>query len=394
MKKKKLLFVMNNLNCGGAEKSLISLLQTIDYSSYEVDLFLFKHEGVFLKNLPQRVNVLDAPTLYPYFDMPIKAAVVDCVRHNRFRLAAARIGAGYVYRTEKNIAKCEQKAWRFLSKSLAKLSKEYDAAIGYLEKMPIYYVIEKVKACTKIGFIHSDYDELGMDPNIDTTYFDQLNYIVTVSEESVRLLKERFPKFEKKIELMHNIVSPAAIIEMSIEEHDLPTTGFTITSVGRLIYQKGFDMAVEACELLVKDGYDIKWYIVGEGQEREKLEQLIKSKKLEHALILTGLQENPYTYIKQCDLYVQTSISEGRCLTITEAKILNKPIVSTNFAVIYDQLNHEENGLIVSQDANSIYEGVKRLIDNEPLRKHFIDNLKKETLGTEYEIHKLYQWIS
>jgi len=392
--KKKLLFVMNNLNCGGAEKSLISLLQTIDYSAYEVDLFLFKHEGMFLKMLPREVHVLDAPDFYPYFDMSIKTAVVDCVKHSRFRLAAARIGAGFVFRTEKNSAKCEQKAWRYLSKALASLSKEYDAAIGYLEKTPIYYVIEKVKAHTKIGFIHNDYDKLGMDPKIDTAYFEKLSYIVTVSEECVRMLKERFPKFGHKIELMHNIVSPTAIIDMSVDQLDLPKTGFTIASVGRLNYQKGFDMAVEACELLVKDGYDIKWYIVGEGQERERLEQLVKSKKLEHALILTGLQENPYPYIKKCDLYVQTSIFEGRCLTITEAKILNKPIVSTNFTVIYDQLSHEENGLIVNQDAVSIYEGIKRLIEDESLRNHLTDNLLKEALGTEYEIHKLYQWIS
>jgi glycosyltransferase involved in cell wall biosynthesis len=392
--KKKLLFVMNNLNCGGAEKSLISLLQTIDYSAYEVDLFLFKHEGMFLKMLPREVHVLDAPDFYPYFDMSIKTAVVDCVKHSRFRLAAARIGAGFVFRTEKNSAKCEQKAWRYLSKALASLSKEYDAAIGYLEKTPIYYVIEKVKAHTKIGFIHNDYDKLGMDPKIDTAYFEKLSYIVTVSEECVRMLKERFPKFGHKIELMHNIVSPTAIIDMSVDQLDLPKTGFTIASVGRLNYQKGFDMAVEACELLVKDGYDIKWYIVGEGQERERLEQLVKSKKLEHALILTGLQENPYPYIKKCDLYVQTSIFEGRCLTITEAKILNKPIVSTNFTVIYDQLSHEENGLIVNQDAVSIYEGIRRLIEDESLRKHLTDNLLKEALGTEYEIHKLYQWIS
>jgi glycosyltransferase involved in cell wall biosynthesis len=392
--KKKLLFVMNNLNCGGAEKSLISLLQTIDYSLYEVDLFLFKHEGMFLKKLPAEVNVLEAPAYYPYFDMSIKTAVVDCVKHSRFRIAAARIGAGFVYRTEKNAARSEQRAWRYLSRSLASLTKEYDAAIGFLEKTPIYYIIEKVKAKTKIGFIHNDYDKLGMDPGIDTAFFDRLDYLVTVSEECVKLLKERFPRFEHKIELMLNIVSPAAILDLAVDELKLPKAGFTIASVGRLNYQKGFEMAVEACEQLIQDGYDLKWYIVGDGHEREKLERLVKAKKLEHALILTGQQENPYPYIKQCDLYVQTSFFEGRCLTITEAKILKKPIVSTDFTVIYDQLEHEQNGLIVKQDAISIYEGVKRLLDDESLRQRFVDNLQKEALGTEDEIHKLYQWIS
>ncbi|WP_053374676.1 glycosyltransferase [Paenibacillus sp. FJAT-27812] len=392
--KKKLLFVMNSLHCGGAEQSLISLLQTIDYSKHEVDLFLFKHEGVFLKKLPREVNVLDAPDFYPYFDMSIKTAVVDCVKQRRFRLAAARIGAGYVFRTEKNVAKSEQKVWRYLAKSLFDLDKEYDAAIGYLEKTPIYFVIDKVKARTKIGFIHTDYDKLGMDPAIDEHFFDKLNVIVTVSEECVRLLKIRFPRFEHKIELMHNIVSPAAIIDMSVDTIELPRAETIIASVGRLIHQKGFDLAVEACDRLVQAGYSIKWYIIGEGEERAKLEQLIKEKSLERTLILTGMQENPYPYIKQCDLYVQTSIYEGRCLTITEAKILKKPIVSTNFTVIYDQIKHEENGLIVNQDAASIYEGIKRLIDDESLRNHFVHNLQKEALGTEDEIHKLYQWIS
>ncbi|WP_141504032.1 glycosyltransferase [Paenibacillus luteus] len=392
--KKKLLFVMNNLNCGGAEKSLISLLQTMDYSQYEVDLFLFKHEGMFLKKLPAEVNILEAPAFYPYFDMSIKTAVVDCVKHSRFRIAAARIGAGIVYRTEKNAARSEQRAWRYLSHSLASLTKEYDAAIGFLEKTPIYYIIEKVKAKRKIGFIHNDYDKLGMDPDIDTAFFDRLDYLVTVSEECVKLLKERFPRFEHKIELMLNIVSPAAILDLAVDELKLPKSGFTIASVGRLNYQKGFEMAVEACEQLIQDGYDLKWYIVGDGHEREKLERLVKAKKLEHALILTGEQENPYPYIRECDLYVQTSFFEGRCLTITEAKILKKPIVSTDFTVIYDQLEHEQNGLIVKQDAISIYEGVKRLLDDESLRQRFVDNLQKEALGTEDEIHKLYQWIS
>jgi glycosyltransferase involved in cell wall biosynthesis len=391
--KKKLLFVMNNLNCGGAEKSLLSLLQTIDYTLYEVDLFLFKHEGMFLKKVPPEVNLLKAPAYYLYFDMSIKTAVVDCLKKKQFRIAAARIAAGYIFRTEKNAARSEQRVWSYLSQSLARLNKEYDAAIGYLEKTPIYYIIDKVKAHTKIGYIHTDYDKLGMDSKIDNVYFKQLDFIVTVSEECVRLLKERFPDLEQKIELMHNIVSPATIVDMSLEELKLHKTEFTIVSVGRLSYQKGFDMAAEACERLVRDGYDIKWYIVGEGPEREKLEQLVKTKKLENRFILTGMQENPYPYIKQCDLYVQTSVYEGHCLTVTEAKILKKPIVSTNFTVIYDQLKHEENGLIVNQDGISIYEGIKRLIDNESLRTHFIDNLQKETLGTEDEIHKLYQWI-
>lgn len=385
---------MSNLHCGGAEKSLISLLHTLDYSKVEVDLFLFKHEGMFFSKLPKQVNILEVPQHYPYFDMSIKAAVKDCIKNKRMNLVLPRISSGYIYRTEKNAAKREQRAWKYIAKSFPILNKEYDAAFGYLEKSPIYYIVDKVKARTKIGFIHNDYDKLGMDPILDYPYFSKLDKIITVSEACVDILKERFPHYEHKIDLMYNIISPATIIEMANTDIEISRSSINIASVGRLNHQKGFNLAIEACEKLVNDGYDIKWYIVGEGEERKHLEQLIKDKQLQHAVILTGIQENPYPYILHCDLYVQTSLFEGRCLTITEAKILKKPIVSTNFKVIYDQLSDEINGLIVNKDANSIYQGIKKLIDNESLRNHFINNLMKETLGTEREIEKLYQWIS
>ncbi|MBW7457744.1 glycosyltransferase [Paenibacillus sepulcri] len=392
--KKKLLFVMNNLNCGGAEKSLISLLQAIDYSRCEVDLLLFKREGMFMDKVPEQVRVLAEPSGYTYFDMPVGKALAGTIRKGRIDIAWSRLRAGLVFRRESNRSRCEQRVWKYIGRSMTGLSKEYDAAIGYLEKSPVYYVIDKVKARTKIGFIHNDYDKLGMDPGIDLGYFKALDYIATVSEECVNILADRFPMYRDKIVLMHNIVSPAAVLSMAQDNAPTPGKGVTIVSVGRLNYQKGFELAVEACELLVKDGFDIRWYIVGEGEERGRLEQSIKERQLQDSVILTGLLENPYPYIKTCDIYVQTSFFEGRCLTVTEAKILHKPIVSTNFKVIYDQLTDGHNGLIVEQNAASVYQGVKKLINSETLRRHLTDNLRQETLGTEHEIHKLYQWIS
>ncbi|UVI31534.1 glycosyltransferase [Paenibacillus spongiae] len=392
--KKNLLFVMNNLNCGGAEKALIALLNTIDYSAYTVDLLLFRREGIFLADVPKQVNLLEEPQDYSYFNMPIKAAIKDCVHKRRFDVAIARACAAFIFRSEKNRVRCEQRVWKYLSKALPSLSKQYDAAIGYLEKNPIYFCIEKVNATKKIGFIHNDYDQLGMDPSIDRSYFEQLDNIVTVSEGCVKVLKDRFPMFEPKIKLMYNIVSPDVIKRLSQRKVDLRHKGISIVSVGRLHYQKGFEMAVEACAMLIEDGYDIKWYVVGEGDEREKLERLIKERKLEAAFILTGVKDNPYPYIRQCDIYVQTSLFEGHCLTITEAKILKRPIVSTDFNVIHAQIQNEKNGLIVKQDPASIFEGIKRLISDKELRDSFEHHLSKEHLGTESEIEKLYQFIS
>jgi glycosyltransferase involved in cell wall biosynthesis len=388
--KKDVLFVINNLNCGGAEKSLISLLNTMDYSRYNVDLFLFKHEGLFLNKIPKQVNVLEEPSEYQLFDMPIKAAVMKCLRQGRLDIALSRVCAGYIFKSEKNKARCEQRVWRYLSKSLQNISKNYDVAIGYLEKNPVYFCIDKVNANKKIGFIHTDYDKLGMDPNIDMGYFRSLDHIVTVSEECANVLKQRFSIYNDKIGVIHNIVSPSTINKMSQEKVDLERKGVKLVSVGRLSHEKGFDLAIEACKNLVGDGYEIKWYIIGEGEGRGKLEKMIEENHLQDHFLLLGLKENPYPYIREADIYVQPSRFEGKSIAIDEAKILHKPIMVTNFSTAKDQIKNEENGLIIDMDAHSLSEGIKKLIHNEELRNKLIKNLSDEELGTESEIKKLY----
>ncbi|MDC2864544.1 glycosyltransferase [Bacillus sp. BP-3] len=388
--KKDILFVINNLNCGGAEKSLISLLNTIDYSRYNVDLFLFKHEGLFFNKIPAQVNILEEPSEYRLFDMSIKAAIMQCLRQGKINIALSRVCAGYIFRSEKNSARCEQRVWRYLSKSLQTLHKTYDVAIGYLEKNPVYFCIDKVKANKKIGFIHTDYDKFGMDANLDMQYFRSLDHIVTVSEECANVLKQRFPIYKDKIGVLHNIVSPSMIYKMSQEKADIKHKGIKLVSVGRLSNEKGFDFAVKACKNLVQNGYEIKWYIVGEGEERNKLETMIEENHLQEHFFLLGMKENPYPYIKEADIYVQPSRFEGKSIAIDEAKILHKPIVVTNFSTAKDQIKHEENGIIVEMNSNAIAEGIQKMIHDEKLRNKLIQNLSNEELGTESEIEKLY----
>lgn len=392
--KTKLLFIMNNLNCGGAEKSLLSLLQTVDYSSYDVDLYLFKHEGIFLNQLPAQVKVLDEPPLYRYFDMSMKNAVLDCLRKGRVVLALSRILAGYIFYTEKNPARREQRVWKYLSRALSVIPASYDAAIGYLEKNPVYFGIEKVRAAKKLGYIHNDYDKLQMDPGLDMKYFKQLDHLVTVSDKCGEVLERRFPQFKSKVEVIHNIVSPALIRQMAEESTEVfQQSSTTIVSVGRLNHQKGFEMAIEACKSLIDRGYDIKWYVIGEGEDRTKLEQLIEQKQLQYDFYLIGLKENPYPYIREADIYVQPSRFEGKSIAIDEAKILNKPIVVTNFSTAKDQIVHMHNGIIVDMNAAALAEGIMQVMENDQLRSALVEQLAKEDLGNESEIEKLYALI-
>ena len=376
---KKMLFIMSNLNCGGAEKALVSLLKTIDYSKYEVDLLLFRHEGIFLKQVPKEVNILPEPFGYKYYDMSSIKAIKELLKQGRVGDAIRKIKAIFIYKSEKDTYKM-----------FGKLNKKYDVAIGYLENNPIYYCVDNVDANKKIGFIHNDYDKLGLNPIGDRFYFNKLDNIVTVSEECAEVLKNRFPEYRDKVRVMHNIVSPSVINEMAKEKIEMNNAEINLATVGRLNYQKGYDMAIEACKKLVEKGYDIRWNVLGEGEERSNLESLIKKYKLEDRFVLLGIKENPYPYVQNSDIYVQTSRFEGKSIAIDEAKILNKPILVTNFTTVRDQISDGVNGLIVDMNVDSIVDGLETLIKDSNLRNKLKKNLANEELGTENEIEVFY----
>ena len=387
---KKILFIMSNLNCGGAEKALVSLLKTIDYSKYEVDLLLFRHEGIFLKQVPKEVNILPEPFGYKYYDMSSIKAIKELLKQGRVWDAIRRIKAIFICKSEKDTYRCGQRVWPYVSKMFGKLNKKYDVAIGYLENNPIYYCVDNVDANKKIGFIHNDYDKLGLNPIGDRFYFNKLDNIVTVSEECAEVLKNRFPEYKDKVRVMHNIVSPSIINEMAKEKIELNNAEINLATIGRLNYQKGYDMAIEACKKLVEKGYDITWNVLGEGEERINLESLIKKYSLEDRFVLLGIKENPYPYVKNADIYVQTSRFEGKSIAIDEAKILNKPILVTNFTTVRDQISDGVNGLIVDMNVDSIVDGLETLIKGSNLRNKLKKNLASEELGTEKEVDVFY----
>lgn len=393
--KKNLLFIIPSLDAGGGEKSLINLLSQINYDVYNVDLFLFKQEGLFIELLPKEVNILSLHEDYRLFSMPLYESAKNLLYMRKYALLYHRLLFMLKNRIIKSSSIAEQKSWNHLSKALNCLEKEYDTAIAFLEKTSTYFCIDKVTANKKIGWVHIDYDKLGMQPSLDYHYYQRLQYIVTVSDECANVMKNSFPTLKNKVQVIHNIVSPTTIqaLANTIQEdlYNRKQNEKIIVSVGRLHYQKGFEYAVEACKILIDRGYSIRWYVLGEGTEREALTKLIKKHHLEEKFILKGLQANPYPFIQQADFYIQPSRFEGKSIAIDEAKILRKPIIVTNFSTAKDQINHEINGLIVDLNVNAIADGIEKLINDLSLNKRFLDYLSKEQLNTEQELLKLYQ---
>lgn len=393
---KKLLFVMNTLECGGAEKSLISLLENIDYKEYEVDLFLFKHKGTFLKSIPSNVNLIPEVKYYKYFEKPIGVSIKELSKKGKITVILKRIMAGRIYRTEKVSSLAEQKVWKYVRSILRNNSKEYDAAIGFMERSPIYFVIDNVKAKKKIGWIHTDYRKINADKNFDFKYFKKLDTLVTISEDCANILKLEFPEISNKIKVINNIVSKTIINKLSKEIVDFPNEdekSVKIVSVGRVEPEKGFDIAVEACNILKRKDICIKWYIIGNGTEREKLEKQISKYKLNDNFYILGIKENPYAYLSKADIYVQPSRYEGRSIAIDEAKIINMPIVVTNFNTAKYQIDNNNTGLIVDMNGKALANGIEMVINDNKIKEKFMNNLKNESIGNEEEVNKLYELI-
>ncbi|MFH5186070.1 glycosyltransferase [Paenibacillus sp. TAB 01] len=392
--KKNVLFVMPGLTAGGGEKSLINLLSHMDYEQYNVDLFLLNHEGLFMEFLPKQVRLLPLPESYHLFALPFWQSIPRLIRRGKISLAYNRLLFTIKNKLSKNNITTEQYNWVYLAKALEHIPHKYDVSVGFLEKTSTYFCVDKVEAAKKIGWVHIDYDKLGMDPTMDIGYFRQLDHIVTVSEECAVILKNRFPDQQDKVEVIYNIVSPAMIHQMAEQEkqdvYDKQEDQITILSIGRLHHQKGFEMAVEACRKLVDRGYPVKWHVIGEGEEREKLEGLIREYGVEKHFRLLGLKANPYPYIKQADIYAQPSKFEGKSIAIDEAKILNKPILVTNFSTAKDQIRDGTDGVIVEMNADAVADGMEKLIRDRGLRMKLASNLAQLKLGTEAEIVKLY----
>lgn len=377
------------MNIGGSEKALISLLNEFDYSKYEVDLQLFKQEGLFLREIPEEVNLLDVPKNYHYFDGSYRKVLNTLKPHlifNRYRFKKAMQKA-------KSPAEAEQLAWKFLSRAVDPLDKEYDVAVGYLEKKPIYFVVDKVRAKTKIGFIHNDYTNIKVNPELDKPYFEKLDYICSVSNHCVEILKSTFPVFAEKIKLVPNLFSEKLILrkaQESVTEVDMTKSFVQIVSIGRLAEQKGFDLAIEAANVLKQRGFKFRWLILGEGPLRTPLEKQIEDLNLEEQFTLLGNHTNPYKFLQQADLVVQTSRFEGKSIAIDEAKLLNRIVLTTNYPTVRDQITDGVDGFICGFAPQELADRIIAVTNDTKLKENVTQYLQNHRQEKENKLLELF----
>lgn len=394
--KKKILFVIPTLDLGGAEKSLVNLLNTMDYNLYDVDLFCFLKRGVFVDNVPKEVNFVSNSSVYRIFSQSVFKAVITFSTHGKWNLAWNRFLFAAKNRWIKNLAINEQRTWTHVEKFLPVLANHYDVAIGYLEKSACYFVVDKVKAYKKMGWIHTDLEALNLNFDFELNYFKHLDHIVTVSDGLTQRLVKKIPEIKNKTTTIENINSVKVVTECANQTLSIALDHeyFNIICVGRLVKEKGLFMAIDAVEILVEKGMKVKLNLIGKGYLEKQLKKYVAKKKLNHAVDFMGLQSNPYPLIQQADVFLMSSYYEGKSIALEEAKILAKPIVVTNFTSAKDQIIDNKVGLIAEMNSSAIAEKLLLLYSDSSLRLQLSQNLKKENLGNENEIEKLYQLIS
>ena len=362
---KKILFAIKNMNIGGVETSLLSLLNTIDKNEYDVDLLLLEKKGDFLESIPDGIKVIiynEYSEIKDEVNLPPVFIIKRYVKQGNIA-RAMKLARGYLITKLKNDYNYYYKA---VFNKLEVLEKQYDIAVSYSSIIGYltWIVNNHIQADKRIGWIHFDISKLWIDHKFLIALHKNMDKIYIVSKEALTSFTKEFPELKSKCELRYNIIDRNAILHNALEVVDsIRAQGMmTIITLGRLSPEKGQDIIPEIAAKLKADGYNFKWYLIGDGILRHEIEKLINRFRVQDNIIMLGTKENPYPYLKQADLYVQTSLHEGYCITLAEAKVFGMPIVSTNFAGAHEQLDDRANCRVVDRDSNQIVRAIEQLI--------------------------------
>lgn len=390
--KKKLLFIMIALGNGGGQRSLLNLLDLLDYNMYDVDLILFKEKGMFLKQLPENVRIQsECDILHTLYEDSIKKVVG---LHHPYLNTIHIVGtADSKIRCKSDFQKGQYRWEHYYNKEIPIYNKKYDVAISFMEGETTYYLVDKVIADKKFVWIHTDYSKIDADTNMDLRYFKQVDKVVSISSLCVDVLKRTFPSIAEKFIELPNLTSSKTVRLLSQEffPEEYKDVNYKFVSIGRLVPLKGFDMAIQAASIIKKKGFHFKWFVLGEGEIKSKLEDLRTKFDVEDCFEFLGSRENPYAYMANADIVVQTSRYEGKSMVLDEAKILNKPIVVTNYDTVQDQIKPGE-GLIVNMTPEGIAQGILEMLDDNK-RQTYSEYLSEREYGNQEDINLYYKVI-
>ena len=396
---KKILFVMNTMGRAGAEKALLELLKRIDKAKYEVSLYVLTGQGELINDAPEGVRLLNEKTLpvSVHSGEGRKILIKTSLKVLLSRFNFLRLMPYFVLNTARMLKTgsfhLEKLLWRAFSDGAFRFDKRYDLAVSYIEGAAAYYVADHVKADKKAAFIHVDYKKSGYTRALDKDCYLKFDRVFAVSGEVKEVFNSVYPEIEEKTEVFHNFIDVAEIRKKA-QAGESFTDGFKglrLLTVGRLMAQKSFETSIKACYLLKKQGENIRWYVLGEGDQRAKLEALIDKLGLKEDFILCGAVDNPYPYIKDSDIYVHCSRFEGKSIAIQEAQVLGKPIIVSDCSGNREQVVSNLDGVLCNFDPKSIAKAIYELIHNTEKREKISRNAYTKNDTEEEGIERLLE---
>lgn len=397
--KKRIFIAMHYLEIGGAETSLIGLLQAFDYSKYDIDLFLYSHQGDLMRFIPKQINLLPEVRSYRFIEKPIKETIMNGFLGIALGRVWAKVEAYYIAK-KNHFTKPNNAIYHYIGANTVKFlpninpNVEYDLAISYLH--PLQILRDKVKAKKKVGWIHTDFSLFDTDFKAELKVWNSMDYIVSISESITRSFLSIYPSLAQKIRTIENIL-PVNYIASLMDAFDFKfpvhTKGINILSVGRFSYQKNFDNVPELCSLIRSKGINLYWYLIGYGSDEALIRSKIKEFGMDDYVIIMGKKENPYPYIKACDVYIQPSRYEGKSVVVREAQFLGKPVIITDYPSSGSQLRNGYDGLIVPMDNQGCALGIVNALNNKDLLKQITLNIRHNDYTNKNEINKIYALI-
>ena len=400
MRKKKILITAHSMEIGGIERSLVGLLDVIDYERYDVDVLLFSRKGELLPFVNDRCTVLPQIAQCATMLDPIR----DVLLHGHVLLASARLLSRarmhFKYKAVSDSQRADavgyallQAYWDASVRFMPPLRGEYDAAISFM--WPHHYVAQKVRAKKKFAWIHTDFTMMDMDKEKDARIWSQFDRIAAVSDECGAAFLQVYPQFRDKLVTIENIL-PQSFVRKSaaeFEPQEMQGEGYRLLSVGRFCFAKAFDRAARVSRILKDRGVPFCWYIVGYGGGEAQLRAQIAELGVEDCFVLLGKKSNPYPYMAACDLYLQPSRYEGKAVTVREAQMLARPVLITDFKTARSQVRDGFDAVIAPQDETALADAIEFLLRDEDLRKTLSGNTKTADYSNTAEIEKIYGLI-
>ena len=449
-KRPRIFIAIHYLEIGGAEISLIGLLQAIDYTRYDVDLFVYSHRGELMQYIPKEVNLLPEIPAYAHIERPMKEAL----KKGHLGIVAGRLVAKLRHKLYKRRKKPIDNAavlhyiFTSVEPFLPRINPtvEYDMAISFL--MPHTIVLNKVRAKKRVCWIHTDYTHIDVNAELELPTWSRYDHIVSISPDVTRTFLQVFPTLKDKITEIENILSPAFVrhradeIPEEVVRQEMPREEgvINILSVGRFSYPKNYDNVPMICKIIndnvlsnantnVNDNVNdncladsnnindneasrthtqtgrpvsvnvnvsvkkVKWYLIGFGGDEALIRRKIAEAGMQDTVILLGKKSNPYPYIKACDIYAQPSRYEGKSVTVREAQMLCKPVIVTDYPTAKSQVHDGHDGIIVPLANNECAHAMAHAITDAPLLHHLTTYLQTHDYGNMEEIEKVYRLL-